>query len=235
MAATTGADRQASAGSAEPELGRRQAARNREQGAKAQVWGGCIFAVGMVVLVLAGPSLGMSVIPVLGLAMACAGARTGMSDSKTVSDFGVDGILSSMRRFMEEIPPMKTAKDIKFVTNGAYPCGFIVADGCRRGIYFMDEPEMRHFIKPLGQRADLFKDPIRRETLGSHSVGARARRPGRLAHGVRSADHTPEEGFDVVVLAGDIVVPLTKSLAWIGNRFAGATMTSMSRTRAATQ
>jgi 3',5'-cyclic AMP phosphodiesterase CpdA len=35
------------------------------------------------------------------------------------------------------------------------------------------------------------------------------------------ADHAPEGGFDVVILAGDIDVPLTKSLAWIGDRFAG--------------
>lgn len=35
------------------------------------------------------------------------------------------------------------------------------------------------------------------------------------------ADHAPADGFDVVVLAGDIDVPLTRSLQWIAERFAG--------------
>jgi 3',5'-cyclic AMP phosphodiesterase CpdA len=35
------------------------------------------------------------------------------------------------------------------------------------------------------------------------------------------AAHAPADGFDVVVLAGDIDVPLTKSLQWIAARFAG--------------
>ncbi len=35
------------------------------------------------------------------------------------------------------------------------------------------------------------------------------------------ADHVPAEGFDVVVLCGDIDVPLTKSLQWIADRFSG--------------
>lgn len=35
------------------------------------------------------------------------------------------------------------------------------------------------------------------------------------------AIHAPADGFDVVVLAGDINVPLTSSLRWIADRFAG--------------
>lgn len=35
------------------------------------------------------------------------------------------------------------------------------------------------------------------------------------------ADHAPADGFDVVVLAGDVDVPLTKSLQWIADRFTG--------------
>ncbi|UYO00234.1 MAG: metallophosphoesterase [Devosia sp.] len=35
------------------------------------------------------------------------------------------------------------------------------------------------------------------------------------------AIHAPADGFDVVVLAGDVDVPLTSSLRWIADRFAG--------------
>jgi len=48
------------------------AAKNREQGAQAQLWGGMIFAIGMVLVVLAGS--GLAIVPVVGLAIGCAGA-----------------------------------------------------------------------------------------------------------------------------------------------------------------
>lgn len=41
------------------------------------------------------------------------------------------------------------------------------------------------------------------------------------------AAHVPAEGFDVVVLAGDINVPLTSSLRWISERFAGVPVVSV--------
>lgn len=45
------------------------AAKSREQGAKAQLFGGMIFAVGMVLMVLAGPSIWP--LPLAGLVIGC--------------------------------------------------------------------------------------------------------------------------------------------------------------------
>lgn len=49
------------------------AARNREQGAKAQLYGGLLFAAGMVLVVLSG-SGELAIFPVIGLVVAAAGA-----------------------------------------------------------------------------------------------------------------------------------------------------------------
>lgn len=48
------------------------AARNREQGARAQLYGGLLFAVGMVICVMSG-SATLALFPVIGLVVGAAG------------------------------------------------------------------------------------------------------------------------------------------------------------------
>lgn len=48
------------------------AAKNREQGGRALLFGGCLFAVGMVLVVLSG-SVDLAIIPVIGLCIAAVG------------------------------------------------------------------------------------------------------------------------------------------------------------------
>jgi hypothetical protein len=41
--------------------------------------------------------------------------------------------------------------------------------------------------------------------------------------------HGPPDGFDAVVAAGDVHIPLTRTLAWLGERLPGVPVVSLPR------